>query len=333
MRTASHTFLRALSVGLIGLLAFFLLAFFAVMFFAKSSMHQAGNGMMDTLDWERGTMVSQSAPMMFGKADGMREDVWRGENTMMVNIEANAESVSERKLAKNGNLDLQVGSVDETLVKIDGIAKEMGGMVSSSHFNRSATGTKSGSVEVRVEVGRFDEAFARLKEVAGVVVSEDVSGRDVTEQFIDLEARIRNKKAAEVTLQSLFDRAVKISDVMEVTDKLAVVRSEIELLEGQMRYLSSQTELATISLFLTEDVTVVADQSFRPTQTIKQSVMMLFSLLGSFIKGVIMLIILGVPILLAYGLVLWVLYRIVRGALVRYWPGILEEKRRLIRKK
>ena len=156
---------------------------------------------------------------------------------------------------------------------------------------------------------------------------------DVTEQVIDLQAHISNKKAAETTLQSLFERAEKVSDVIEITDKLAAVRSEIESLEGQMRYLESQTDMATITVSLTEDVNVMVDQGFRPVQTIKESLVLLIGLLGELTQGLIRFAIVVFPALLISGSIVWVLYRGVRRAMLKFWPGSLPEKRRILRKK
>lgn len=240
---------------------------------------------------------------------------------------------TERKVVKTGNLSVQVGNVDETVQRMRAVAGELGGMVSDTHLDQVVGGSKSGTITVKVAVDKFDEALARLKALANVTFSEDVSGMDVTAQAIDLEARINNTKAAEATLQTLFDRAVKISDVMEITDRLTAVRSEIESLEGQKRYLDGQTSLATITVFLTEDVQVKANQGFRPMQTLKASLLSLLQFFGDMVEGVIRFLIVGLPALIIDGVILWGIYRLVRRALSKFWPGLLEEKRRILRKK
>lgn len=242
-------------------------------------------------------------------------------------------TITERKVVKTGNLSVQVGNVDETVARMRSVAGELGGMMSDSHLDQVIGGSKSGTVTVKVATDKFDEALTRLKALANVTLSEDVSGTDVTAQVIDLEARIHNQKAAEATLQTLFDRAVKISDVMEITDRLAAVRSEIESLEGQKRYLDSQTSLATITVFMTEDVQVKADQGFRPMQTLKASLLSLLQFFGDIVEGSIRFLIVGLPALVIDGLLLWAIYLAVRRALTKFWPGLLEEKRRVLRKK
>lgn len=327
MKTASNKFLRGLGVGLVGLLALLLFVFFVTVFVSgrmgMSKSERMTSSVMPTMS------PRPMAMKMDGRGSGMATS--RG---MEIKLESDTMMpVMNRKVMKNGNLNLQVSNVDDVVSRVNNMVGEFGGIVSDSQLNQLSGGVKGGSLTVKVEVGKFDEAMARFKELAIVVVSENTSGMDVTEQVIDLQAHISNKKAAEATLQSLFERAEKVSDVIEITDKLAMVRSEIESLEGQMRYLESQTDMATISLFLTEDVSVMVDQGFRPVQTIKESLVLLIGLFGELTQGLIRFALVVFPAFVMSGLMVWVLYRGVRRALLKFWPGSLPEKRRILRKK
>lgn len=336
MKPVPQKFVRTLGVSLVGLLTFMLLVFFTVTFFAQhrsvSRVSMYGNPMMGTDKSSLSATISAS-PMM--EWDGAGNGMMGKAQSFRVNMmeAAPVQVAADRKIIKNGVLSVQVGSVDTAFAEMGKVAVEMGGMVADSHVDQVVGGTKQGTLTVKVAVGRFDEALARLKTLAAVVVSEDVSGTDVTAQVIDLQARINNERAAEATLQSLFDRAVKISDVIEITDKLAAVRSDIESLEGQMRYLNSQTDMASITVFMTEDVQVAADKGFRPLQTLKASLVLLIGFFGDITQGLIQALIVGIPVLLIDGAILWILYRVVRKAVVKFWPGAVPEKRRIVRRK
>lgn len=335
MKPVPQKFMRTLGVSLVGLLTFLLLVFFVVMSFAEhrsvSRMGIYGGSMMGT-DKSAVSATISASPMM--EWDGVGNGMMGRVQSVPVNMMGTAPlQMMERKVTKNGTLSLQVASVDEAVSQVGATMQEMGGLVADSHFDQTVGGTKSGSLTVKVEVGKFDEALARLKKIATVVLSENVSGTDVTAQVIDLQARINNEKAAEATLQSLFDRAVKISDVMEITDKLASVRSDIESLEGQMRYLNSQTDQASITVFMTEDVRVAPDKTFRPGQALRESVVMLMSWFGDMTQGLIKFLVVGLPVLLLDGVVFWVLYRVVRMGVTKFWPGSLPEKRRIVRRR
>lgn len=345
MRPVSSKFLRTLGLALIGLLVLLLLAFFVMMFFAEkrgdSYRGVYGSPMMrKSVTAMPANRSGLPSPMdMSQESDGLMMDRATGgammeKSAVSVGMMTTAPAtITERKVVKTGNLSVQVGNVDETVARMRSVAGELGGMMSDSHLDQVIGGSKSGTVTVKVATDKFDEALTRLKALANVTLSEDVSGTDVTAQVIDLEARIHNQKAAEATLQTLFDRAVKISDVMEITDRLAAVRSEIESLEGQKRYLDSQTSLATITVFMTEDVQVKADQGFRPMQTLKASLLSLLQFFGDIVEGSIRFLIVGLPALVIDGLLLWAIYLAVRRALTKFWPGLLEEKRRVLRKK
>ena len=94
--------------------------------------------------------------------------------------------------------------------------------------------------------------------MGGRILHEKSSGQDVTEEYIDLEARIRTKKALEAQFLEIMKQARKISDAMEVQTQLAEVRTEIERLEGRRRFLENQSALSTINITLHTPTPVVA---------------------------------------------------------------------------
>lgn len=329
---------KAFGVALVGMLLLFLLAFFVSMFLvsrgSSSVVGGFGRGMMRT-----GTSSAWAVPNIMNSLGGDTVGISGTPGRMMgqAAVGGMMENVATpmmgfaKKVIKNGDLNLLVTDADQALTQISQIAEELGGDVVDSRFSEIIARRKTGTVTVKVPIDKFNEAFTRLKGVAAVVVSESTSGTDVTEQYIDLQARINNQKAAEVTLQTLFEKAVKISDVIEIADRLAIVRGQIESLEGQLRYLNSQTDRASITVSLTEDVTVTTDQGFRPLQTLKESLATLIHMLGNLTAGSIRFLIVVFPMLLAYGILFWFIYRFVRRAVMKVWYG--SDKRRMLRKK
>ncbi len=103
---------------------------------------------------------------------------------------------------------------------------------------------------VRVPALQFDQVMEEIRGVANRVVQEKRTGQDVTEEFIDLEARIKNQKALEVQFLEIMKRAGKVEDALEVQTQLADVRTEIEKLEGRKRFLENQASLSTINVTL-----------------------------------------------------------------------------------
>jgi hypothetical protein len=97
----------------------------------------------------------------------------------------------------------------------------------------------------------FERALAEI-EGLGRVESENVTGQDVTQEFVDLEARLRNFRSQEAVLLRLMDKANTVTDTIRVQGELQGVQLEIERLTGQLRYLEDQTSLATLTVSLAE---------------------------------------------------------------------------------
>ncbi len=221
----------------------------------------------------------------------------------------NSESISDKKIIKNGNLTLRVESVDEATKEIGDIVGNLGGEVFATNIYERAKGQKRGSVTVRVPVDKFSEAISELKKVATQVVSESTIGRDVTEQYVDLQAQLKNKRAEEESFVKILDRAEKIDDVLAVTRQLSRVRGEIERLQGRIRYMEAQTDMSTIAVNLSEDVGAVSvSDNWRPMQTVKKSFKELVSNIQNFVDGSIRFVIVGIPSLIPFLLFLVIVY-------------------------
>jgi len=170
-----------------------------------------------------------------------------------------------------------------------------------------------------VPYNNFDAAFSEIKKVATQVVSEASNAQDITAEYIDLEARLKNTQAEEVSFVALLNRSGKIEEILAVTREVARVRGEIEQLQGQMRYLNSQTDMSTITANLTEDVEIAtASQDWRPWQVIKISVKRLITSGQNFIDGLIAFLIVVLPMLIIYGLIIWLIYYVGRKIYGRF---------------
>lgn len=324
---------RAFLVILIALAMLGLLVFFVVMFFApgRDGVGRGHDRIMETPGQATGV---QSETMSLGEGAYGRDKSQKSDPVSPQTLSAEDGSVSavppssvsagsleERKIRKSGNLDIRVKNADEAVARIRDIASERGGSVADSSFFREADNTKRGSVTVKVPIAQFEGAFDALKQVqvAALVISENIFGSDVTEQYVDLAARLKSKQAQEEALQNLLSRAEKVGDIIEITRELGQVRGEIESLQAQLRYLDTQTEMASITLFITEDARLSGDPTFRPIETITASLKSLLAGLGYFVNGLITFVIVGLPLLLAYGILLWLVFRGVRTIVKRVW--------------
>src|SRR5204862_419845 len=114
------------------------------------------------------------------------------------------------------------------------------------------------TIVARVPASKFIQAVEEIQQTGSRVVHSKETGQDVTEEFIDLEAHIRAKRALELQFLEIMKRAQKVSDALEVQTQLAEVRGEIEQMEGRRRFLENQAALSTITVTLQTPTPIVA---------------------------------------------------------------------------
>jgi hypothetical protein len=163
----------------------------------------------------------------------------------------------QAKIIKSGNLSLDVkrGTFGERVQEATLVASRHGGYVASSES--SSGKLPSGTLVLRVPANQFEAAIGELRDL-GKVKGQRISGQDVTSQFVDLQARLRNWQAQETVLLRLMAKSASITDSLRVQNQLQDVQLQIEEIQGQLRVLNDQTALSTITLALTEAPAVPA---------------------------------------------------------------------------
>ncbi|MFP5297547.1 MAG: DUF4349 domain-containing protein [Actinomycetota bacterium] len=156
------------------------------------------------------------------------------------------------KVIKTAGIGIEVerDSFRDSVQDAIDIAERHGGFVLSSDIGGSKT--RSGSLILRVPAEQFETALGELKELGTKVTSESIQGQDVSQQFVDLSARLRNFQAQEAVLLDLMEEATSISESIRVQNELQRTQLEIERLQGRLNYLEDQTAFGTISLDVAE---------------------------------------------------------------------------------
>ena len=160
-----------------------------------------------------------------------------------------------RKIIRNAELYLEVRDPAEGQRKITSIAESLGGFVVTSESKQSDTQdpTKKElevNLVVRIPASQYNSALEQIRAIGNRVVQEKTSGQDVTEDFIDLEARIKTQKALELQFLEIMKQANTVSNALEVQRQIAEVRNDIEKLEGRKRFLENKASLSTITVSL-----------------------------------------------------------------------------------
>jgi PKD repeat protein len=162
---------------------------------------------------------------------------------------ANSSDVIVRMVVRTGNLQLVVGDVSIALDEIVKITSDLKGYVVSSQKWKEGERT-IGNISIRIPSESYDQAMGALRNTSMDVVNETTSSSDVTQEYVDLDSRLKNLEATESQLFKIMESAEKTEDVLNVQRELTSVRGEIEQTKGRMQYLeqTSATSLIIIQL-------------------------------------------------------------------------------------
>jgi hypothetical protein len=207
-----------------------------------------------------------------------------------------------RKLIRTVNLQLEVRNTEEVAAKVQSLATQLGGYVSGSNGQRRDD-LMYYSLTLRVPVDRLDEALKAIRGLAVRVNQEHQQVDDVTDQYIDLDARMRTLEATETELRALLaesrQRARKVSEIMEVYQELIEVRSQIEQIRTQLNSFDKLAAFSTINLELvpTEAAKPVVDSGeWRPGDTLRGSARTLVGFLRWLVDAVIYTAVVLLPV-------------------------------------
>ncbi len=176
-----------------------------------------------------------------------------------------AETVpTERKIIRNADLSLEAPAPEEAQQKITAIAESKGGFVVESQQSSSSSSVTTRDIvtmTVRVPAAKFNESLDEIRKVSSRVIVETIKGQDVTEEFVDIEARLKTKKALEEQFLEIMKQGKTVADALSVQRELANVRGEIEQIEGRKRFLENQSSLSTIKIRLQTPTAYSANSS------------------------------------------------------------------------
>lgn len=219
-------------------------------------------------------------------------------------------SLSERMIIQRAELSLTVKDTEESLSWIEVMATEMGGYTVDSRVWREDD-TLRASLTIRVPARSFEEAMERLRSLAVEVKSESTSGEDVTEEYTDLESRLRNLEAAETQLLKIMEEAEETEDVLAVYRELVEIRERIEQTKGRMQYLERMSAMATIRIELTPEKAIV-EPGWRPLRTFRNASRTLVSAARFIADAAIWAVIFLLPILLLLCIPLFLIWLVWR---------------------
>lgn len=181
----------------------------------------------------------------------------------------------DRKVIRNANLSVESDEPKNGAHSLTVLAESLGGYVVSSeaHSHRRADQSEETSMTVvlKVPANQFAFALESIRQGSKKVLSEKTSGQDVTEEYYDIEARLRAAKTMETHLTELLTQSKTVSDALAVHKNISEIRTEIERLEGRRRLLETQSSFSTITVNLQPVQPLVAANSNNFSTAIRQA--------------------------------------------------------------
>ncbi|HEV7367231.1 MAG TPA: DUF4349 domain-containing protein [Gemmatimonadales bacterium] len=171
--------------------------------------------------------------------------------------------VAARLIVRTGQASIEVDSLEPAMAELRRIAQRVGGFVADASVQSGRNQLRTATLQLKVPASRFDDLTQGL-EPLGKLQFVNVSAEDVSEEFVDLTARVANgHRLEERLIELLRTRTGKLQDVLSVERELARVREEIERMEGRMRFLKNSAQLSTLSVNLYEPAPIIASHPGR----------------------------------------------------------------------
>jgi hypothetical protein len=158
---------------------------------------------------------------------------------------------TDRQIIRSGTLEIITTDPLQAAEQLRDLATHLSGFVVSSKVNGSDERARSAQVTMRIPAKHLDEARAQVRAIAKAVEEDTIEARDVTREYVDQEAKLRNFRAEEAQYLAILKRATAVKDVLEVSSKLADVRGRTDELEADLRFLRHQVELSLLTVNIT----------------------------------------------------------------------------------
>jgi hypothetical protein len=158
-----------------------------------------------------------------------------------------------RLIVKNADLQLTVEDTDVAIDRLTQVVGDVGGYIISSRVwyqARLSIDYKYASITLGVPVDQFETAMRRLRDLALTVDDERAGGQDVTDEYVDLQSRLRNLEATRDRIRAFLDQAQTVEEALRVNEELKTVEDEIETVQGRMNYLFDRSSYSTITVEL-----------------------------------------------------------------------------------
>ncbi|WLR53657.1 DUF4349 domain-containing protein [Mesobacillus subterraneus] len=226
-----------------------------------------------------------------------------------------AQSTDQRMVIYNAEMDIRVDNFEKARNALEQQAKAYKGYIVQSNSTRYDGEQQSGTMTFRIPQEHFHAFLNDAEGLSVQVNNRQVSGQDVTEEYVDLESRLKSKKIVEARLIDFMKQAQKTEDLLKISSDLAEVQEQIEQIAGRKKFLENQTALSTVTITLQENevpVPKIDNDSLNTWQKIKKQFADNINILLAAGSGMIVFLIGNLPILIIVGVFVAVILFFVR---------------------
>jgi len=237
-------------------------------------------------------------------------------------------AAQERIVIQNADLSIVVKDPRTKMTEIGVLAQRLGGFVVASNISQASVNdtvrVPEGSISIRVPADKLDESLIEIKADAVEVQSENRSGQDVTDKYVDLTSELKAKQAAEAKLYEIMQKTEKAEETLMVFNQLTQVQREIEVLKGQINYYEQAAALSAISvrLIAEESIQPVVIAGWRPEGVARDAIQSLVNFFQNFVEFLIWLIIFVIPVGAVLITMMALLWRLLRW----FWRKVFPRK-------
>jgi len=210
---------------------------------------------------------SQESKSSYDEAEMVTEEAELSNEVAVDSGSTNNNSVKEeapaaattRMIIHKAVLQVNVKKLESAQANITKKVEQYGGYIVESNVYQEDDETNSGKMIVRIPEKHFQTFLKDAEGEAAEILERNVTGQDVTEQYVDLQSRVKSKRAVEERLLEFMSNAQKTEDLLKISADLAKVQEEIEVMVGKIKYLENQTSFSTVELSMYENRVVVPE--------------------------------------------------------------------------
>ncbi|WP_373894154.1 DUF4349 domain-containing protein [Virgibacillus sp. CBA3643] len=210
----------------------------------------------------------------------------------------------DRKVIYTANLLVEVNDYQQAINDIQTQVSDRGGYIVDSSMQEGTDGeSTNGQITARIPQDQFQEFIQIVEDGSSKVVESSVSGQDVTEEYVDLEARLESQQVVEERLLAFMEEAEATEDLLAISDDLANVQGEIEEITGRMNYLENRTDLATVTINIEENNVSISGEDLNTWEQMKDQFMKSINVVMSVFSGIFVFVVGSLPVLIVLGII------------------------------